>query len=499
MKKKSPSQRANEFSKKSIIKNKFKNLHVTDNDIKKLEYFFEKYMQTYEGEISDSVYCTVGNLLQYHDNINLFDYYQKLKTIKVGSFEHYTTLFGSSEGEKRYNKKREILSEKLSLDSSDRVNAFLQKKCVSSILDKESLSEEQLMEMDSLFKSRNYNDFKDNESIVIDLVLNFKPNFVERYNTIKAHSVKDIDYYKARYGHNYYKKFSEYKNKKKQNAITNFANCEEYWTAQGLTHQGAQEQIHKVQKNRAKKAKIILSSNGSPRTIKYWIEKGLSVEESKKIVRDIQARDLEFYINKYGNEIGTYKYQKSIQKKLVTWFNRSEEERKKINQTKGRTYADLIFSFGVDAANEIIKNRTKKLPSISKESIDFFRYLDENLHDEISSKSITGYKSPEMWVKTLDNMYFLDYVVGNCVIEYNGSFWHCDSRLFKYNDWNSGLKKFAKDVWEYDTKKIDSLKNLGYNVLTIWSHDADENYEKEIKKCKDFLNEHLQNTDKKSF
>lgn len=59
------------------------------------------------------------------------------------------------------------------------------------------------------------------------------------------------------------------------------------------------------------------------------------------------------------------------------------------------------------------------------------------------------------------------------IIEVNGDYWHCNPCQYKSDDlvrykWNN---IYARDIWEKDKRKIDTIKNLGYNVLIIWEND----------------------------
>ena len=47
--------------------------------------------------------------------------------------------------------------------------------------------------------------------------------------------------------------------------------------------------------------------------------------------------------------------------------------------------------------------------------------------------------------------------------------------------------KKAKDIWEYDKIKIETAKEQVYIVLVIWESEYNENKEKTIQKCIDFI------------
>ena len=161
-----------------------------------------------------------------------------------------------------------------------------------------------------------------------------------------------------------------------------------------------------------------------------------------------------------------------------------------INKSKGRTYADLIKQFGVDVASNIISSRLESNSGISLESKNFFVELDAMLDHTLATKSVTGYKGPEYWINSGSRFYLVDYKIDNCIIEYNGSFWHADERMFSENEWHSGSKKLVKDIWDYDAEKIDTLQRLGYNIMVIWSKDVTTNKIDVLTKCRDFINEY---------
>lgn len=492
MKRKSGLIRANEFALKQIVRKKFGTVTLDINQIRKLTLFFENWLAENSAEPTDSLYVTVGRLLFNNPNSDdLYGLYQQLKNYKVHTFEHNKILFGVETAATMAGEISKIRSSNRKISKNNYVDSFLKKKCVSHTLKKENLSNEQLAELTLLLTSKEYSEFNDNESIIIDLVLNFEKDFINRYNIIKSNPSSSWEYYKARYADNAKNKFLDYKSKKSLNAKRNFKNCPEYWLMQGLSIKSSEELSLEVQKTRAQKAKSVLIGRIGPRSIDYWISKGYSVEDSKFRVYEIQRRDAEWFKVKYGDEIGNYEFEKTIQKRLTTWYSRSEESRKSVNQSRGRTYHQLVTQYGLDIANNIIRSRTSLSTPISQESKDFFEKLDKLLPTNLSVKSITGYKGPERWFNIGGKFYFVDYIIGNVIIEYNGSYWHADPRLFEEEDWHSGTKKQVKEIWNYDRSKLDDISKLGYNILGIWSLDVKDNIHKQLTKCKEFIINHV--------
>ena len=69
----------------------------------------------------------------------------------------------------------------------------------------------------------------------------------------------------------------------------------------------------------------------------------------------------------------------------------------------------------------------------------------------------------------------------NLIIEYFGDYWHCNPKKYEENYFNQKKNMTAKEIWDYDSKKIDLIKSYGYNLIVIWESDL-ENDNKLINK-----------------
>lgn len=61
------------------------------------------------------------------------------------------------------------------------------------------------------------------------------------------------------------------------------------------------------------------------------------------------------------------------------------------------------------------------------------------------------------------------------LIEYNGDYWHCNPKKYDENYFNKKKNKTAKEIWEYDNKKLYISKKLGYACEVIWESDYKKN------------------------
>jgi G:T-mismatch repair DNA endonuclease (very short patch repair protein)/predicted RNA-binding Zn-ribbon protein involved in translation (DUF1610 family) len=56
----------------------------------------------------------------------------------------------------------------------------------------------------------------------------------------------------------------------------------------------------------------------------------------------------------------------------------------------------------------------------------------------------------------------------NLIIEYNGDYWHCNPIKYCSDYYHQVKKKTAKEMWDYDEKKVDLIKKYGYNLEVVW-------------------------------
>ena len=59
--------------------------------------------------------------------------------------------------------------------------------------------------------------------------------------------------------------------------------------------------------------------------------------------------------------------------------------------------------------------------------------------------------------------------------EFDGTYWHMDSRIFESTDYNTKKGMTAKEIWDYDNEKIKLCEDVGYKLIRIkeldWKND----------------------------
>ncbi len=63
----------------------------------------------------------------------------------------------------------------------------------------------------------------------------------------------------------------------------------------------------------------------------------------------------------------------------------------------------------------------------------------------------------------------------NLLIEYNGDYWHCNPKKYNANYFNHKKNKTAKEIWDYDEKKLYLAKKNNYTCEVIWETDYKKN------------------------
>ena len=74
-------------------------------------------------------------------------------------------------------------------------------------------------------------------------------------------------------------------------------------------------------------------------------------------------------------------------------------------------------------------------------------------------------------------------------IEFNGDYWHANPSIYNENYYNKAKQLYAHEIWEYDKSKIYCATKHGYKVLVIWESEYNEDFDKTLNKCMQFLND----------
>jgi hypothetical protein len=223
----------------------------------------------------------------------------------------------------------------------------------------------------------------------------------------------------------------------------------------GLSELEAKEIIHNRCSHAANKKSEkykLLNKPFSDRQLEYYLEKGMTVEEAKKELKDRQTTTtLQAFVKKYGYEEGVKRYNSRIEKFKENWSQKSDDEKSKINLKR------------------ILRNKF-----FSNESFLFFKQLTSNLNLE-KFRVKFGYDEIYIYNDHLKKIFFYDFCIPELkiIIEYHGSLWHANP-LKPKTEWKNKLYTYEESL-ERDKIKRKTAEDLGYIYIEIWDYQRSDN------------------------
>lgn len=201
--------------------------------------------------------------------------------------------------------------------------------------------------------------------------------------------------------------------------------------------------------------------------VKYWIKKGYSENEAKQKVSERQSTfTLEKCIAKYGEDEGT----KRFVERQKNWSAKVEQQ-----------YQQGLFSKIPHSQNSNIYSKFEK---------DIVDSIIESL--DIDINDIYCYKTSQFRLENTNEdcknkIFSYDLTIGNKIIEFNGDFWHMNPDMYDSDYVHPYSNLSAEEKWKIDEIKLNCAFQNGYEVLTIWEQEYNENKEATIQKCMEFL------------
>ena len=183
-------------------------------------------------------------------------------------------------------------------------------------------------------------------------------------------------------------------------------------------------------------------------------------------LRQAYTNTKEYFIGKYGEKEGLKKYLDVNQKKNIPH--------------NPRLLADYL-AIDIDTATQIIISRQKNF-YVSKLEIEFTEMLEDRVGilDHTSSKNPYG-----KWSHLLNTYVVYDIKHKNCIIEFNGNYWHANPKT--YADTAVIGNKLAVDIRNRDMLKLKTVSDLGYSVLIVWEDEFIANKSETIKKVEQWI------------
>lgn len=113
--------------------------------------------------------------------------------------------------------------------------------------------------------------------------------------------------------------------------------------------------------------------------------------------------------------------------------------------------------------------------------------ITEFLRDEFDELKIENDKP----IDCKEKIYQGDIVIDSLdyIVEFNGTYWHCDPREYEAGYKNKRKNMLAEEIWEYDKNRLEKLRQKGYDVDVIWEKDYNSNKKQILTQIKGKINE----------
>lgn len=217
--------------------------------------------------------------------------------------------------------------------------------------------------------------------------------------------------------------------------------------------------------------------------VKKLLKEGMSFDEIQLKIESRWSRSLKTFINKYGKEKGTEKYQQYIAKL------------RKINPVCLDYYKErnIPYETAIDLIFEINKKREFHGPKggcISKESLSQILPIVEGIFEESGYQCLYGSDEHKIKLSKEENsisgkkylLYDFTFPKINFIIEYHGEFFHED---VDYDSTKQMSLSDFKDNYEYDLFKKWIAEQRGYNVFIVRSWKLNEDKKRLFNYLKD--------------
>lgn len=168
-----------------------------------------------------------------------------------------------------------------------------------------------------------------------------------------------------------------------------------------------------------------------------------------------QTRNLDWFVEKYGEEEGRIRHRAKTETWLQTMASKPEAERLRINSLKFNVHGPVS------------KGETQ-LTNALKEIIP---EIETQFH-LINSK---------------DRWYVYDIRFKNRLIEFDGDFWHMNPEQFDANYVHPVSKLKASDKWAIDSRKTSRAIEAGFELHRVWESHYNKDKEQVIQECINFL------------
>lgn len=207
-----------------------------------------------------------------------------------------------------------------------------------------------------------------------------------------------------------------------------------------------------------------------------------------------RAQTLEKMITRHGEDEGVARWQSYCERQAYTntkdyfveKYGSEQGHQKYLEVNKNKAVANPLIlaekmSITVEEATDIIIKRQKNFFSSNLEKE--FTTLLEN---KIGPLEHTTFSKPfGKWSHLMNTYVVYDIKHQDCIVEFNGDYWHANPKLF--SDTAEIRGKSAKSIRERDMLKLKTVQDQGFRTLVIWESDFINNKQQTIEMVAEWI------------
>jgi very-short-patch-repair endonuclease len=435
-----------------------KNLNFTECQKNELEILHNKT------KIKKIEYKMLSKLINFgvEDLCNAFFRYRQVSELgeSINDHKHIIYIYGDVIG-KKVIESRNIKSKITRTKESDPLRQLLkQPKFIKENIIFENLSDKQIQRITNVLVMQDHELIDNWQTKIINFIKLDLTNYSGRLRRLKKYYENGSGFslltFVLTYGKKQGVKLYNEANYRRVHALPSRLNK---WIDMGFNLDEAKDLISKTQKIKAQKAaaKLKNTSEYSIRSVVYWRKLGMSEDEAKKKVYEIQTHVWRKYTDDERRE--------RIRCWLETLNSKTEEEKKLINFKKGHSPESYMLSKNIsyEEALQLSINYYSKRNFYSKVSQDLFWKIVDMIGTEDIYFASLNYEK-QIGGKCVD---FIDTKTG-IIIEFDGDFWHANPKMYESTDLIYG--KTAKEIWNNDKKREDHILRSYPNgkIIRVW-------------------------------
>lgn len=205
-----------------------------------------------------------------------------------------------------------------------------------------------------------------------------------------------------------------------------------YWMENGMNEIEAKKMVKSIQSNNSKKRDY--SKSPSVLSKQFYLLKGFSIEEAEKTISKIQSK-LSSKSSKFSGK------------------KHSQKSKEKISQSM----SSHIHKIGIGEWSSHFGDLSDPKYRSNNE-IEIFNFINEITQNCAEAN-------------TFVENYNVDVLYKNKIIDYFGIYWHCKQGFYDSDYYHPHKKKFAHEIRKEDRIRVENLKKMGYDVMTVWEDE----------------------------